>query len=99
MMYQRLEPKAGGDNLFQEVKPQVADRTPHDTTKVSMAEHAEMNIQGGRADKGPGPIHRKGSEGRLPRLIRARHGRQWQHLLVQPRTRSRTEVGCHVPAG
>ena len=32
MMYQRLEPKAGGDNLFQEVKPQGSDRAPHDTT-------------------------------------------------------------------
>ena len=32
MMYQRLEPKAGGDNLSQEVKPQEDDRTPHDTT-------------------------------------------------------------------
>jgi hypothetical protein len=31
-MYQSLEPKAGGDNLFQEVKPQGTHRTPHDKT-------------------------------------------------------------------
>ena len=31
-MYQSLEPKAGGSNLFQEVKPHVTERTPHDTT-------------------------------------------------------------------
>src|SRR5262245_18129918 len=32
MMYQRLEPKAGGDNLIQEVEPQGSDSAPHDTT-------------------------------------------------------------------
>src|SRR5437667_56508 len=31
-MYQRLTPKAGGSNLFQEVEPQGTERTPHDTT-------------------------------------------------------------------
>jgi len=31
-MYQSLEPKAGGNNLSQEVRPQGGKRTPHDTT-------------------------------------------------------------------
>src|SRR5260221_8047999 len=31
-MYQSLEPKPGGDNLSQEVRPQGGKRTPHDTT-------------------------------------------------------------------
>src|SRR4051794_11605319 len=52
-MYQGLEPKVGGSNLIQEVKPQGSYRTPHDTTDSQCRKNsAEGNIQGVTTERG-----------------------------------------------